>query len=1056
MSIASVAPKIVFHRFAWKEYRMLRGFWLALFVLAALQQWVSTQLLDAGPMVSGWMFASAWGAAALYAVGAAITLFGAENEERTREFLQILPTQWLPMFLAKVAVAVASALLLAGGLCLTGWLLAGRVWPSTADRQLALSVGCVALLEATAWGLLFSLKWRQPLLAAVAALAAASVGAQLAIAFTPDARNAFTIDSYYEAIPARLLLCLGLFSLDVVLGRRWLQPRSARKWKLRKKAALRDLPAPSEVVSAAGRAIAAAPRRRMLTRLLWQTWRESWKPMLAAIPLAVFLMVALLIPTGGLTRTVDLPIQVLAFLFLPALLGALVFRADQQQNHRLFLTAHAARPRFVWLARQLVWLGATLLIAIGVQMVIAVVMGNVVSDGLMRYLRSGWGYNGIVSVDSDYYSNWMQAWDYQSTKMFLMRGTALGWSALFTAYALGQCCSMTLKREVLAGFLALVFSVVLAAWAVVVMFWRLSPVWFVLPLGVGAMLATWLRAPNWIVGRRRLRTWLMPALAVVVPLVGMALALPAARLAQLDLPQPEYPFLVEPLETSLTRMDETRAAGQETALEYERLSAMHKSWPDKRTLKVDGKTWEEWGLDELAEELDEDYGGRRGYGGEGGYGGAANGQELSADDRQRIADPRNVMMSTISERFRKERKRTYIESNQPVVERLLELTQRPHCRFPRFSSTFEVYMEELLYVLYLDGVRLAVTGELDGALTRYCAWIRIQGHLRQGQPTSIRTSLQRNYFPWLGYDGVFYWAQQEEQTSQRIKKGIGQLQECYKQLPHPREAILADRELIRDVLNEKEMPSFMKTDYQRASQYLAYLTNKFPWERQRAIQALDCLTVNTLNYVDAVVRTANGETYHVYNRGDFKSARELIRLAPWRGSYALNKVAFNGRWKSFQQAGQLLAQCQTSHLVTQELDQSGELFYLLQSWVDAETRRRALLVQLALLAYRLDHGEYPETLALLTPDYLPDAVLDPFSGEVFRYRAEGFELPITWDNGSRGEEIPAGTPLLWSVGNANSELQEQQEQESGRTVLSFVLTERVGHYRRNLVFTLPK
>ncbi|MCH7751256.1 MAG: hypothetical protein IH898_03755 [Planctomycetes bacterium] len=190
--------------------------------------------------------------------------------------------------------------------------------------------------------------------------------------------------------------------------------------------------------------------------------------------------------------------------------------------------------------------------------------------------------------------------------------------------------------------------------------------------------------------------------------------------------------------------------------------------------------------------------------------------------------------------------------------------------------------------------------------------------------------------------------------------------------------------------------------------------------------------------------------------------RELIRLAPWRGSYALNKVAFNGRWKSFQQAGQLLAQCQTSHLLSQELSLSGRLFELLHGWVDDETRRRALLVQLALLAYRLDHGEYPETLAQLTPDYLPEAVLDPFSGENFRYRAEGFELPITRKYHYQDEEIPAGTPLLWSVGNANSELreeqeQERQEQESGRTVLRFRLTETVGHYYyRNQVFTLPK
>ena len=640
----------------------------------------------------------------------------------------------------------------------------------------------------------------------------------------------------------------------------------------------------------------------------------------------------------------------------------------------------------------------------------------------------------------------MQAWDYQSTKMLFLRGTTLSWCALFAAYALGQLCSMLLKREVLAGFLALLFSAVLAAWAVVVMFWRLNPVWFVLPLGVGAMLATWLQAPDWIVGRHRLRTWLMPALVIVVPLVGMMLTLPAARLAQLDLPEPEYPFLEEPLQTSLARMAETRAEGQKTSLEYERLYSEFSPRHDMSGIKIDGKTWQEWDMDRFIDER----------------------TSFTNYQAGQLSVVQTGQLSVVYERFRDELNRKYAQSNQPVVERLLELSQRPHCRFPRLSNSPYSYEQNLLDILYQDGMHLVRAGELDGALTRYCAWIRIQGHLHQGQTSSTRESLYRHYvpwqgynYPWQGYNGVYAWAQHVDQTSERIKEAITQLQECYKELPHPREAILADWELIRNVLNEKEMPSFMKTDYRRASQYLAYLTNKFPWERQRAIEALDYLTVNSLNYVDAVVRTVDGETLDALDRRVPKSPRELIRFAPWRGSYALNKAAFNGRWKSFQQAGLLLDQCQTSHLVKQELDQSGQLFDLLQGWVDAETRRRALLVQLALLAYRLDHEKYPETLAQLTPDYLPEAVLDPFSGENFRYSAQGYELPITRFY-TYQEEIPAGTPLLWGVGSGNSKLreeqeQERQEQESGRTMLRFRPTETVGHYSYpNQVFPLPK
>ena len=79
---------------AWKEYRILRGFWFAVAGLCVIEQLVSAELMLDARVLPGWLFASAWGAAALYAVGAAITLFSAEREERTSQFLKQLPGRW--------------------------------------------------------------------------------------------------------------------------------------------------------------------------------------------------------------------------------------------------------------------------------------------------------------------------------------------------------------------------------------------------------------------------------------------------------------------------------------------------------------------------------------------------------------------------------------------------------------------------------------------------------------------------------------------------------------------------------------------------------------------------------------------------------------------------------------------------------------------------------------------------------------------------------------------------------------------------------------------------
>ncbi len=57
MTTATFTP--VAHRFVWKEYRMLRGFWLAVAGLAIAQQCVSTLLAAPGSNLPAWLFGSA-------------------------------------------------------------------------------------------------------------------------------------------------------------------------------------------------------------------------------------------------------------------------------------------------------------------------------------------------------------------------------------------------------------------------------------------------------------------------------------------------------------------------------------------------------------------------------------------------------------------------------------------------------------------------------------------------------------------------------------------------------------------------------------------------------------------------------------------------------------------------------------------------------------------------------------------------------------------------------------------------------------------------------------
>ena len=62
-----------------------------------------------------------------------------------------------------------------------------------------------------------------------------------------------------------------------------------------------------------------------------------------------------------------------------------------------------------------------------------------------------------------------------------------------------------------------------------------------------------------------------------------------------------------------------------------------------------------------------------------------------------------------------------------------------------------------------------------------------------------------------------------------------------------------------------------------------------------------------------------------------------------------------------------------------------------------------LVTDLALRAYQQDHGEYPENLESLSPDYLRQIPQDPFSNKPFRYHRGGSDF-VLYSVGSDGED----------------------------------------------------
>ncbi len=397
-SIATQTALTIFWRFVWKEFRMLRGFWLAVGVLAILQQLLSAYLKVPGSDASGILFASGLAAAALYASGAAATMFAVEHEEETYSYLSNLPATWKPMFWGKLFVATISALALAMMLCIFARLIAGH-WPQQQELLDYSGTFGIAILEALAWGTCLSLLIKRPLTAALFTIFAASAVVHLIVNYVaPHVTPSWYWQSYTAAIPWRLGVIAFVMIANIQLARRWWpnnllrsqfsahgSPISAhgsavgsaeaqrspiepifsalKENRVAKKVlALFNPPAKpgAEVGCFACRKLKPS-RLRMIVRLLWQSWHESRAMMLLMLLATIFVGFAMVAILHGTTKHFipwnEFPwLLPLAFcLFGGALFASSVFSADQRRQQYHFLAEHAARPRYVWLCRLVVW-----------------------------------------------------------------------------------------------------------------------------------------------------------------------------------------------------------------------------------------------------------------------------------------------------------------------------------------------------------------------------------------------------------------------------------------------------------------------------------------------------------------------------------------------------------------------------------------------------------------------------------------------------------------------------------------------------------------------------
>jgi hypothetical protein len=789
------------------------------------------------------------------------------------------------------------------------------------------------------------------------------------------------------------------------------------------------------------------PRRAIVARLLWQSFRESWK--IIGVPIVVGLVclgiqfiIAAVAPHGENIEWFG----VASAFAVPASFGALVFSADQRRRQFTFLAEHAAPPRYVWFTRNLLWLIAMFLVmAAFAACLTTVITSTLLPRGLLN-LRLDKLYYYPPSVGGYAIASWAST--ASSTMSLVIFGS-------LAAFAVGQCCSMLLRSEIMSVFLAVVIATALSAWVAILYAWQLSGPQFLLPVTFAGFLISYFYAPYWLLGLRAWRWRLKSILAVAIAVAATALMMPSARLKQVWRHSPPGPSNIpvsvrseldqivaqasrtqgsEQAQLISKAEQESKADGEETANLYLKAAQLLAGQYEDHTL-------DPWDKPEYLKAGVPTAG--RGF--------------LDLIDEDRIR-PRE---REAFEAAKKQWIENFEQHHKEAIELAIKASERLPCSF-NFAVEPEPHPGPGGRLTPLKPNRdFASVGWLlqdlcdldnndpDIQFDRLFAGLRMVSHMALGQSMAV-------YLPTLDLEAqvltrIRQWAANGSRTKEELADALNQLKK-FRQWPQLSGALAAEQQIISDVINDKQ-PAYVMTELPIPERtLLAYMANRLPWERRRAQRALELITSQNVAMAE---RLTSDQT--PWPRSNDELLNELVTPTT------------EPVWEEAQ------PEAATSYLVNFEFKARVPIDLVFRRTLETQTCQRATLLDLALLLYRQEHGQYPPNFESLVPTYFKQLPRDPFSGEMFHYYSQGLPklLEYRWwseGHGERSTTVEPNTPVFWSVGPSRLILirgddrltYDANDPEAGlarakKDIYLFNFgTEYYAGDNMNLVFELPK
>ncbi len=325
----------------------------------------------------------------------------------------------------------------------------------------------------------------------------------------------------------------------------------------------------------------------------------------------------------------------------------------------------------------------------------------------------------------------------------------------------------------------------------------------------------------------------------------------------------------------------------------------------------------------------------------------------------------------------------WLKRNEETIALLTEAGRHPRCDVRRLEASprWAERQANLNMLLFTSASVLQADGRLDEAFEKYVTALRSARHWGSGG------WMNRSYLEIGIYNELPNWSAAPGQTPARLAAAIKRLRAEFRQPPPLGQGIVEKyvraRELLDDpwgVIARRQLaPNSQEYQMARGMPWM-------PWERARLVRAVNFAAEEEwqqTRQAEADLAAGRRPTIQAYFGFAGESERRY-NTTPWL-------------WACYQRGA----------------------WYDVEWPLRTETHRRAVLLQLALAAWRLEHGELPDTLDPLVGTYLERMPLVPATGEPFRWFPQGIpESSPPLDAKLRADlGLPApGQPALLAYG----------------------------------------